>query len=104
MIAKNVDKDSEHAKSALQSWRENWYKATFGGEERTGQPMEEPKEEQVVEMLAEFGNELVEMARSALLWRTQADALSKTSYAGVGGSGKDIKGKDMMNAWRKSDE
>jgi hypothetical protein len=41
MIAKNVDEKSEHAKSALKSWRENWYKATFGGEEGTGERMEE---------------------------------------------------------------
>jgi hypothetical protein len=48
-------------------------------------------------MLIEFGNELVEMACSSWLWRIQAEALSKTKYAGGG------MGDDMKEAWRKSD-
>lgn len=56
-----------------------------------------PSEDQVLAMLIGFGDELVEMACSSWLWRIQADALSKTKYAGGG------KGNDMKELWRKSE-
>jgi hypothetical protein len=80
MIAKNVQPEHGAAERAIQEWRDVWWKATFGGEDGTGEKMEEPENGFVSKVLDEFGRKLIELGRNA--WRIQADALAKTEYAG----------------------
>ncbi|KAH6678420.1 hypothetical protein B0J14DRAFT_534761 [Halenospora varia] len=80
MIAKDVRPDE--AKTAVQEWKDAWWKATFGGEDGTGEQQVEPPESFVTAVLEEYGERLMEMGRA--VWRIQADALSKTDYAGDG--------------------
>jgi len=82
MIATHVRPDSEPARVAVGEWKEDWWKATFGGEAGTGEPKDDPPESVVLRILEDFGDKLMEMGRP--VWRIQADALSKTEYAGDG--------------------
>jgi hypothetical protein len=79
MIAKEVDIHSPFAKAAVAERKADWFKATFGGEDGTGENKAEPEETVVLAMLDKFGPTLMRMGRS--VWKIQADALSKTSYA-----------------------
>jgi 23S rRNA U2552 (ribose-2'-O)-methylase RlmE/FtsJ len=82
MIAKNVQPQHPAAVTALDDWKDSWWKATFGGEEGTGEVKEDLPQSRVREILEEFGNRLLEMGRP--IWRIQADNLSLTDYAGDG--------------------
>ncbi|TVY93142.1 hypothetical protein LAWI1_G001265 [Lachnellula willkommii] len=82
MIAKDVQPGHEAAKAVVEEWKGAWWRATFGGEAGTGEPKVDPPESVVVNMLEEFGEQLMEMGRP--VWRTQGDALSRTEYAGDG--------------------
>lgn len=82
MVAKDVQPGSEAAKAAVQGWKELWYKTTFGGEQGTGERRSDPPESVVMSMLEDFGDRLMELGRP--VWSTQADALSRTEYAGDG--------------------
>jgi 23S rRNA U2552 (ribose-2'-O)-methylase RlmE/FtsJ len=82
MIATNVRPDSEPARAAVEEWKAAWWKATFGGEAGTGEMKDDSPESVVLDMLEDFGEKLMEMGRS--VWKIQADALSKTDYAGDG--------------------
>ncbi|KAH8665751.1 hypothetical protein BGZ60DRAFT_378592 [Tricladium varicosporioides] len=98
MIAKDVRPDG--AKTAIQEWKDSWWKATFGGEDGTGERQVEPPESFITAVLKEYGERLMEMGRA--IWRIQADALSKTDYAGDGSastpfSRRNQKGKDSKN-------
>lgn len=84
MVASNLQPEKDAAKAAVKEWKEVWYEATFGGETGTGERREDPPEDVICTMLEEFGERLMEMGRP--VWRTQADALSKTAYAGDGSS------------------
>ncbi|TVY81576.1 hypothetical protein LSUE1_G003403 [Lachnellula suecica] len=80
MIASKMQPDSEAAKAAVDGWKQGWWKATFGGEAGTGERRENPSDSVVLNMLEEFGEQLVGMGRP--VWGIQADALSRTDYAG----------------------
>ncbi|RDL42108.1 S-adenosyl-L-methionine-dependent methyltransferase [Venustampulla echinocandica] len=82
MIAKDVQADSEAALTAIEDWKQDWWKATFGGPGGTGEVAEDTPESEVLKVLEEFGPRLIEMGQP--LWKIQADALSKTDYAGTG--------------------
>ena len=80
MIAKDVQPEHEDAKRAVLEWRDVWWKTTFGGEDGTGEKKEEPDNDFVSRVLDEFGGKIIELGRH--VWRSQADALAKTDYAG----------------------
>lgn len=80
MIAKGVDVKSPQAQAAIAEWMETWYEATFGREDGSGAKKPEPEERHVLKVLQNFGPKLIELGRP--LWKIQADALAKTSYAG----------------------
>ncbi|KAH8808399.1 hypothetical protein F5884DRAFT_732738 [Xylogone sp. PMI_703] len=80
MVAKNIDPKHPAAKEALESWKEGWWTSTFGGEDGLGTVIEYP-EAFVGEVIEKFGKRLALLGRP--IWRIQADALSKTDYAGT---------------------
>lgn len=56
------------------------YEATFGGEDGTGGKISGPDEKFVLQVIQEFGPTLIKLGIP--VWRIQADALSRTEYAG----------------------
>ncbi|TVY54180.1 hypothetical protein LCER1_G004590 [Lachnellula cervina] len=100
MIAKDVQAGHEAAKAVVEEWREAWWKATFGGETGTGEPKLDPPESVVLNMLEEFGEQLMEMGRP--VWRTQGDALSRTEYAGDGSIVRSDNAVGLSNAVKPS--
>ncbi|RAL59206.1 hypothetical protein DID88_006661 [Monilinia fructigena] len=80
MVATDINVNHTIALTAIESWKEDWFRATFGGPDKTGLPKEEPRSEVVQELLTEFGPKLIELGHKA--WMVQANALSYTSYAG----------------------
>ncbi|KAF4633576.1 hypothetical protein G7Y89_g4541 [Cudoniella acicularis] len=95
LIAKEVRSGSEDAKKAVQEWKDAWWKATFGGEGGTGEPKQDPPESVVMGVMEDFGERLMEMGRP--VWRIQADALSRTEYAGDGSASSPF-GKDIIDS------
>ncbi|KAE8443334.1 hypothetical protein EG329_001977 [Mollisiaceae sp. DMI_Dod_QoI] len=80
MIAQDVQPENEAAKAAVDEWKKVWWKTTCGGKESKGEKIEEPTEKFVNDVIEQFGEKLIELGHNA--WRIQADALSKTDYAG----------------------
>ena len=70
----------EHETNLLLQWKDTWFRATFGGEDGTGEKKQEPEESFVRSVLDEFGDRLIQLGRPA--WRVQTEALAKTDYAG----------------------
>ena len=80
MIAKNIQPQHADAQAAVKSWKDAWWRATFGGEDGTGEGKKDPDDALICKVLTEFGDRLMELGRP--IWTIQANALSKTSYAG----------------------
>ncbi|KAG9232170.1 hypothetical protein BJ875DRAFT_381358 [Amylocarpus encephaloides] len=94
MIAKDVQPQAEGAVSAVKESKDAWRKATFGGEDGTGEKVDPPIS-YTIELLENYGERLIEMGRG--VWKIQADALSGTDYAGDGSAGSCFGGL-MMNS------
>jgi hypothetical protein len=60
--------------------RSSRYEATFGAEVGTGGKISGPDEKFVLQAIQEFGPTLIKLGFP--VWRIQADALSRTEYAG----------------------
>jgi hypothetical protein len=77
IVATEVNTQSEEMRLAVVKWKRQWEAATF-------QPDQEPSdclrasEDQVREMLAEFGPQLIDLATP--LWKAQADALRVSPF------------------------
>ncbi|CZR60804.1 uncharacterized protein PAC_10700 [Phialocephala subalpina] len=82
MIAQDVRAESEAAKTAVDEWKQIWWKTTCGGDQGTGKKLEEPSEKFVQDVIEQFGDQLIELGCEA--WRIQAVGLSRTEYAGDG--------------------
>ncbi|KAL5411299.1 hypothetical protein PMIN04_010310 [Paraphaeosphaeria minitans] len=78
LVAKNVQPDVESAKAALDEWKKNWSRATFGDIGRTGENAREVDAETVQEIVGEFGQKLIELATP--LWKIQASALKRQDF------------------------
>jgi 23S rRNA U2552 (ribose-2'-O)-methylase RlmE/FtsJ len=78
LIAKDVQPDADAAKLAIDSWKQAWWHATFGGENGTGEIKVRAEEEYVQRVLDQFGSELIQLGRP--IWMTQAVALSKMEF------------------------
>ena len=81
LIAKDVQPDSGAAKAAVETWKQAWWNATFGGESGTGAVTDRPEEESyehIRGVLDQFGNELIELGHP--IWEIQEIALSKMEF------------------------
>jgi 23S rRNA U2552 (ribose-2'-O)-methylase RlmE/FtsJ len=77
MVAMEVDTRSEEMQSAVVKWKKQWEDATFQSDEALSTCLR-ASEDQVREMLAEFGPQLIDLATP--LWKTQADALRASPF------------------------
>lgn len=82
LIAKDIQPKHPDAENAVKEWKEAWWRATCGTEDGKWTQRPEHNEEFVTKVLEKFGEKLIQLARP--IWRIQADALSKTTYAGDG--------------------
>lgn len=79
LVAKNVQPEVESAKTALEEWKKIWYRATFGGDEGTGEMKPELDEETANRVLNESGPRIIQLATP--VWKIQANALEKQEKA-----------------------
>lgn len=79
LVAKNVQSETESAKAALEEWRESWFRATFSGDEGTGERDLEMEADAVKEVLNDFGPKLIKLA--VPVWKIQATALERQNFA-----------------------
>lgn len=77
LIAKDVQPSHPKAIKAVEQWQSDWWKATFGGKQGTGEDKEED-ERTVFSILDSFGPKLVSLG--APIWNVQLQALRKASY------------------------
>ncbi|KAH9896229.1 hypothetical protein F4778DRAFT_783509 [Xylariomycetidae sp. FL2044] len=77
MVATNVQSQSSEALAAVERWKKVWRVATFGAEEEY-QAAIGATDVKVENLLEEFGEDFVKMARP--VWRIQADALARASF------------------------
>jgi 23S rRNA U2552 (ribose-2'-O)-methylase RlmE/FtsJ len=77
MVAMGVDTQSEEMQSAVVKWKKQWADATFQSDEALS-TCPHASEDQVCEMLAEFGPQLINLATP--LWKIQADALRVSPF------------------------
>jgi 23S rRNA U2552 (ribose-2'-O)-methylase RlmE/FtsJ len=77
MVATKVNMQSEEVQSAIIKWKKKWEDATLISEGALSTNLS-ASEDEVREMLAEFGPQLIGLARP--LWKTQADALRASSF------------------------
>ena len=80
MIARDVKPQHPDAQAAVKKWKITWWSTTFGGEDGTGESKKDPDDAHVCKVLTEFGGRLMELGRP--IWNIQANALSRTYYAG----------------------
>ncbi len=78
LVAQNVQPGSEAAKRAVEAWKQAWWRATFGGDNGTGEMPVMPDESYVRTVINEFGKELIALGKS--VWEIQANALSKMEF------------------------
>jgi hypothetical protein len=77
MVAMGVNTQSEEMQSAVVRWKKQWENATFQSDEALW-TCPHASEDQVREMLAEFGPQLIDLATP--LWKIQADALRASPF------------------------
>ena len=78
LVAKDVQPDAQSAKAALEEWKEDWARATFGGGEGMGGMETEMDVDAVNTLLDDFGPRLIQLATP--VWKIQADALKKQDF------------------------
>lgn len=79
LVAKNVQPKAVAARSAVEMWKQDWWQATFGGQNGTGAMKEAADECYVEAVLEEFCRVLMELGRP--VWQIQANALSRKDFA-----------------------
>ncbi|KAK7739795.1 hypothetical protein SLS62_011237 [Diatrype stigma] len=80
LVAMGVRSDSPEAHRAIARWKNLWRVATFGTDEEwtTAKYGDSSNEENVENLLEEFGDKLVALGRS--VWKIQAQALKKAPF------------------------
>ncbi|KAG9228008.1 hypothetical protein BJ875DRAFT_413373 [Amylocarpus encephaloides] len=79
LIARDVQPNAITAKFAVETWKQTWWEATFGGENGTGAAKVIADEGHIRTVLDQFGSKLIGLGRP--IWETQANALSKMDFA-----------------------
>lgn len=78
LIAKAVRPDSAEAIQAVKGWKDDWWRATFEGEEGTGLDKEEASRDQVQEVLDNYGSKLMEHGMP--IWTLQLQSMKSAPY------------------------
>jgi len=78
MIARDMKPESIAAREAVEGWKKQWWEATFGGENGTGEFIERVEEGKVEKVLKEFGERLVELGGD--VWEIQGNALKTAPF------------------------
>lgn len=78
LVAKNVDPECAAATEAVKNWKMVWWRATFGGESGTGLDPEEPSDEEVQNVLDEYGPRLSQLGGP--IWSIQFEAMKKAQF------------------------
>ena len=78
LVAKNVRPASLMAQVALKGWRAVWWRATFGGEDGTGQREIPEDDESVRRLLRDFGARYLSLAKP--IFEVQRKALAQKDY------------------------
>ena len=78
LIAKAVQPESAQAIQAIEGWKADWWRSTFGGEAGTGLDKEEATENQVEEVLDRYGARLMEIGTP--IWNIQLEAMKSAKY------------------------
>ncbi|CZT13822.1 uncharacterized protein RAG0_17314 [Rhynchosporium agropyri] len=94
LVAKNVQPEAESANAALEQWKQSWSRATFGGDEGTGEKDPEMEVEAVEKVLDEFGPKLIELAIP--VWKIQVGALERQDFTKTQSDGQ-----KKQPYWRK---
>ena len=79
LVAKDLKPESEAAKEAVEEWKRTWWTTTFESKDRVGDDETGDNEGLVQNVLDEFGEKFIDMARP--VWKIQEDALSNKKYA-----------------------
>ncbi|TVY90132.1 hypothetical protein LAWI1_G003994 [Lachnellula willkommii] len=80
LVANNVQPEAESAIAALEEWKKSWSRATFGGDEGTGERDPEMDVEAVKKVLDEFGPKLILIELAIPVWKIQARALERQDF------------------------
>lgn len=78
LVAQDVDSTHHKAQHAIEQWKNDWKRATLGGDGGTGMNKEMATEIEVKAVLEKFGPRLIELAKD--IWSTQEIALAKAFY------------------------
>ncbi|KAI9759333.1 MAG: hypothetical protein M1840_003372 [Geoglossum simile] len=78
MVAKDVQPEHPTAARAVEGWKSDWYRATFGVEEAYSEEEGSRGEEAVQKLLGEFGGELLRLGKD--VWRIQAEGLGRQKF------------------------
>ncbi|KAI5808635.1 hypothetical protein DFH27DRAFT_522059 [Peziza echinospora] len=75
LVGTNIQPENEVCKSWVEEMRQNWYTMTFGGENGFGAEVEAGAGLEVEEVLKDWGEAYVELARN--IWQIQNEALKE---------------------------
>jgi 23S rRNA U2552 (ribose-2'-O)-methylase RlmE/FtsJ len=77
VVAKNIQSSGEEIPTAIETWKREWYIATFGTEEEYEENRIQ-QDDMVRRVLRDFGDELVTLGGS--IWKIQSDALRRAPF------------------------
>ncbi|MCJ1285239.1 hypothetical protein MMC26_004579 [Xylographa opegraphella] len=77
LVANNMQPEHKAAQSAVQQWKEAWWRGTFGGSEGTGLTKEITSLNVMQTVLDDFGDKFIQLARP--VWQIQLEALTLVS-------------------------
>lgn len=78
LVAKNVQPDSASATEALKDWKMAWWRSTFGGSSCTGIDPDEPDNEEINNLLRDYGQRLCQLGLP--IWSIQFEAMKRAQY------------------------
>ena len=78
LVAKNVQSASSAAREAVEEWKAAWWRATFGGEDGTGQHEVPEDDDNVRRLLEKFGPQYLDIVKP--VFEIQRTALAQKDY------------------------
>lgn len=78
LIAKDVQPDSAQAIQAIEKWKTDWWRATFGGEAGTGLDKAESEENEVKRLLDDYGDRVMKIGTP--IWSIQLQSMKTAKH------------------------